>query len=153
MVLYAEVTATEGFEKASGRIQLSPLATLAGRFDAAYMGEIEALATIGIPVSAIAKVPAKGTKVIVILNRVMNKPDHLEYQIPNASIDALPIIGQGRRPAIVEVTSFDDPKVTETIENLRKLRGQQARRSRKSRRRKSESGKNPTTPPAPAAGK
>ena len=37
------------------------------------------------------------------------------------------------RPALFEVTGFDDPKVAETIENLRKLRGKQREEAEKAK--------------------
>jgi hypothetical protein len=39
-------------------------------------------------------------------------------------------------PALFEVTGFDDPKVTETIENLRKLRGKQREDAEKAKAEK-----------------
>jgi len=50
------------------------------------------------------------------------------YLVPNGTVKFVP-----GHVGIVEVTGFDDPKVTETIENLRKLRGKQREEAEKSK--------------------
>ena len=49
-------------------------------------------------------------------------------------------------PCLIEVTGFDDPKVTETIENLCKLRGKQREEAEKAKaERKAAAAKKPAT--------
>ena len=72
--------------------------------------------------------PQKGATAVVLLVR-RNVGAKTTYWIPSSSVPCFPRLGQqpfpDARPALCEVTGFDDPKVTETIENLRKLRGKQ----------------------------
>jgi hypothetical protein len=56
-----------------------------------------------------------------------------DYSIPNGNASFFPKDDRGFRPCIFEVTGFDDPKVTETIENLRKLRGKQREEAEKAK--------------------
>ncbi len=132
-VVYAEVTDIAREERdrnipnqdyGSFRIELKPIATLAGTLDPAYMGEIHTGASIGSEISVILKTPAKGAKVLVVIERI-NWNDQEYFGIPNGGATFFPQDKSGHRPCLIEVTGFDDPKVTETIEKLRKLRGKQ----------------------------
>jgi hypothetical protein len=129
-VFYAEVVDTQPHEHVPIRvtnwyIRLKPLATLSGHLDAACVGEITADAAISNGnVSVIASVPKKGSKVVVLVTG--KEPDeHGHYYIAPSDVLFFPKDSNGNKPALCEVTGVDDPKVTETIENLRKLRGKQ----------------------------
>jgi hypothetical protein len=75
-------------------------------------------------VTVIASVPKKGSKVVVLISG--KEPDeHGRYYIAPSQVLFFPKDSYGDKPALCEVTGFDDPKVTEIIENLRKLRGKQ----------------------------
>lgn len=122
-VVYAEVTGAEKEpEHSDGRyiIRLNPIATLAGTLDPAFSGELSTRAEIGF--GQITEPPVKGNHVVALIEL------RREAHIPNGNVMFFPEIPSSllhHRPAIFEVTSFDDPKVQETIENLRKLRGKQ----------------------------
>jgi hypothetical protein len=126
-----------------GKFTLRPLATLSGRLDPAIESDIVANTNIVgiIGGGLIREAPPKGAKAIVLLcRRSQNGRDH--YWIPSSNVACFPRCQQqpfpDARPAIIEVTGFDDPKVTETIENLRKLRGKQ----REEAEQKAAAGKN-----------
>jgi hypothetical protein len=124
-VLYAEMMDASA-EKSWNTIRLKPLATIGGRMDPAFSGEISAHAWIGSSmISSIHSLLAKGAKVVVVVIPPNPEKDKGLYFIPNGDADFFPTNAQGQQPCLFEVTGFDDPKVTETIENLRKLRGKQ----------------------------
>jgi hypothetical protein len=130
-VIYAEVV---DFEKPGGpnALHLKPLATLAGRFDSAYCDEILVDAWIGRSVgSYIPKAPDKGAKVVVLVLHGVNDRKKQYTFVPDAIVNVFPKNAHGYSPPLFEVTGFDDPKVTETIENLRKLRGKQREEAEK----------------------
>jgi len=139
-VVFAKVVA---FEKSGfgGTFKLMPLATLSGDFDPAFHGEVSAGALIGnLETTVIQDAPNVGKRVNVFLNRDING----DFQIPNGDATFFPaIIGTSDRPCIFEVTGFDDPKVTETIENLRKIRGKQREEAEKAKADKPKSAQNP----------
>jgi hypothetical protein len=122
-VIYAVVKAVTKDKHGMYTVQLEPLATLTGRFDPAYDGEIAPHVQIDGPLaidgSTIEHVPEKGTKVLAFVGNDIH-PKNYTPTILNGSVTFMPG-GRG----LAEVTGFDDPKVTETIENLRKLRGKQ----------------------------
>ena len=130
-VLFAEVVSATQVSAAGWSIRLRPLAVLPGNFDPAFTGKIDAGVWIGDLAGVIAEAPKNGTNVIVVLQHaVLNRKD--VYSIPNGAAAFFPQIERQDtipptkvRPCLVVVTGFDDPKVTETIENLRKLRGKQ----------------------------
>ena len=138
-VLYAEVTEIHELGHSRYMIRLTPFATLTGGIDSATSASLTATATIAsIQITVIPKVPENGRKVIVLLQPATAIPgvplqhsQPREYTIPNGNIMFLPKNDRTDRPALFEVTGFDDPKVTETIENLRKLRGQQREEAEK----------------------
>ena len=104
-------------------IRIQPLATLTGKLDPAERNEITTIAEIGSKISSIKQPPKKDDLVIVVLRE---NQDERTFYIPNGSASFLPVLGKsGTRACLFTVTGFDDPKVTETIENLRKLRGKQ----------------------------
>jgi hypothetical protein len=131
-VVYAKVI---GFEKegSGGYVKLLPLATLSGSCDAAFAPEIKVGASFGNwQTTVIRDAPSVGSNVIVFLDRDINGT----FQIPNGDADFLPKNDVGDRPCLFEVTGFDDPKVTETIENLHKLRGKQREAAEKAQAEK-----------------
>jgi hypothetical protein len=147
-VQYAEVLKVEAPEHGMDIIHLKPLAVLTGTCDAAYQEEITANAWTGLVVSKIAKPPVKGAKVLVVgsFNWTDNGKRYLF--IPNGDATFFPEIDRPNwphpikdRPCLFEVTGFDDPKVTETIENLRKLRGKQREEAEKAEAEKKVSGR------------
>ena len=120
-VVFAKVT---GFEKSGpgGTFKLTLFATLSGNLDSAYQREISAGALIGNwDGTDIEKAPRVGASVIAFVDRDING----NYLIPNGDANFFPKADDKSRPCIFDVSGFDDPKVTETIENLRKLRGKQ----------------------------
>jgi hypothetical protein len=127
-VLYAEI---RGYtQPGPGKLTVRPLATLSGELDSAMKDDIVADTRIVgiIGGGQLHEPPAKGAKVILLLcHRFQNDND--SYWIPSSNVSCFPKSQQqpfpDARPALFEVTGFDDPKVTETIENLRKLRGKQ----------------------------
>ena len=124
-VLYAE-TIDASTEKSWNTIRLKPLATLGGRMDPAFLGEISAHAWVGSSmISSIHSLPAKGAKIVVVVIPPNPEKEKGLYLIPNGDAAFFPTNARGQQPCLFEVTGFDDPKVTETIENLRKLRGKQ----------------------------
>ncbi len=132
-VVYAEVLDAKQQDDSPSKwkLRLRPLATLTGHFDAAENDDLEAMALMrNFAVSHIVNVPVKGTKVIALLGGVGVANDDL-YSIPPGDAVITPVNENGDRPCLFEVTGFDDPKVTETIENLRKLRGQQCEEAEK----------------------
>jgi hypothetical protein len=124
-VVYAEITKVSLESVATYKIQIHPIATLTGDFDSAYHDDLSAYASFGnVMVSDRQKPPQEGTKAIVIFDWGTEKYSD-QYWITDRGASFMPIDKRGMRPSICEVTGFDDPKVTETIENLRKLRGRQ----------------------------
>ncbi len=122
---------------------LRPIATLAGKLDPAFAPDIRVGASAGdLYGVAIRKSPAKGTQIVALIVHGIAPRDapeiqrHREYYyIPNAGISCFPLDNNpqvGRTP-LFEVTGFDDPKVTETIENLRKLHGKQREEAEKAK--------------------
>jgi hypothetical protein len=108
---------------------------LTGNFDPALTGEINAGVWIGGLISDIRQSPKTGAKVIVVIQDAQWKGKTV-YMIPNGGASFLLEIDcndtfppSKERPCLFEVTGFEDPKVTETIENLRKLRGKQREES------------------------
>jgi hypothetical protein len=97
------------------KVVLKPIATLAGTIDPSSPSTIRADAEFGVGWSAMYEPPAEGSKAVVVIDRYEN-----QFSIPNGGVLYMP-----NKRAIMEVNAFDDPKVTETIENLRKLRSQQ----------------------------
>ena len=146
-VVFATVVAYEDLHFA-GRVKLVPLATLSGNLDSALEGEVTAGAEIGnLETTDILTAPRVGTKVIVFLARDING----NYRIPNGGASFFPKSDIGANPCICEVTGFDDPKVTETIENLRKLRGKQREEAeQKAAAKKKSADKNIPPPSSPA---
>jgi hypothetical protein len=121
-VVYAQITRVESVDPIRNTIYFRPIATLTGDFDAAFQGERSASAAIGsAELTLIAKAPKKDAKVILLLDIIESR----RLVIRNGAAPFLPKDDQGNRPCLIDVTGFDDPKVTETIENLRKLRGKQ----------------------------
>ena len=136
-VLFAKVIDVE--DARGGVIMtLRPIATLAGRFDPAFAPDIRVGASAGFLFGVVLpKGPAKGAYIVALIKHGIAPRDEPEmqshpeyYSVPNASISCFPPtnasqLGPAHAPALFEVAGFDDPKVTETIENLRKLRGKQ----------------------------
>jgi hypothetical protein len=121
-VLYAKVLSVEQRGPHTYLICLKPLATLTGEFDSAYRGDVLIGPAIGSrEFTDIEVVPAIGAKVVVLIDR-SGQPI---YTVRNGRAQFFPKNERGNAPCLFEVTGFDDPKVTETIENLRKLRGKQ----------------------------
>jgi hypothetical protein len=122
-VLYAEVVNVEHNVGNTYRIALRPIATLSGSFDPAIHTEISTNASIGdqlVDGSLIRKVPEKSAKVVVLVQRLVSPPSQPNsYGIPNGPLNFGSGIG------LVEVSGFDDPKVTEMIESVRKIRSKQ----------------------------
>ncbi len=149
-VIYAEVIAVENVRPTLYKVDLKPLATLTGSLDPAFLGIVTADVIAGYrETSEFANLPSKGAKVIVFIEKV----DGTWRRVPNGSNDFLAGIDRKgafppakHYPCLFEVTGFDDPKVTETIENLRKLRGKQREEAKKA-----PAGKKPATLSAPAA--
>ena len=135
-VFYAEITKIDTHD---GRdtISFRPVALLGGSVDPSAYPEITATTWFGPEVSAIEEKPAVGAKAIILVEHFAN------WFVPNGGVDFLP-----DHVAICPVTGFDDPKVTETIENLRKLRGKQREEAEKAAAEKAQSGKNSATSPA-----
>ena len=121
-VIYAKVLNVEKRGYDTYVIQLNPIATLAGKFDAAFEGEISIGPAIGNrETTHIDRVPKTGANVVVLIDRSGSQI----YTVRTGSASFFPTNERGMRPCLFEVTGFDDPKVTQTIENLRKLRGKQ----------------------------
>jgi hypothetical protein len=119
-IVYAGVI---GFELGSPSpaciVELNPIAVLGGTLDPALQGSVRASARIRLRHTVITEYPKTGQKVIVLLERDGDG----KFQIPDAIVKFFPK-RRGCMP-LFEVTGFEDPMVTETIENLRKLRGKQ----------------------------
>ena len=70
-VLYANVTEVRDLGRSSFKLQLQPIATLTGKIDSAMCGELMAAAYIESPeITNIRKSPAKGAKVIVLVEEI-----------------------------------------------------------------------------------
>jgi hypothetical protein len=134
-VIYADVldVKQETADRA-GELLLRPIATLSGDFDSASSADISVSVAMGSVYYAIISTPAKGSKVVVLVKRVPAIPNSAStdvLRVPNAFVSCFPVAPEWKakgiegRPPLFEVTDFDGPKVTETIENLRKLRGKQ----------------------------
>jgi hypothetical protein len=95
-------------------VHLKPLATLTGNFDAALHPEIGVRVYMGRGgrSSMISRAPAVGAKVIALIGF-----DMAEYQVSRLDVELL-----HGRPAMFEVTNFEDPQVKQVIELLRKER-------------------------------
>ena len=122
------------------------------------MGEFDAGFWFGPMLSAIHKAPPSGAKVIVVVQRLFLPSDKVGYSIPNGAAAFFPEIEWPDtspptkvRPCLVEVTGFDDPKVTETIENLGKLRGKQREQAEKQAAAEKKDAEAKSTSNAPAA--
>jgi hypothetical protein len=136
-VLYAKVSAVD-FDRHDGHIlRITPIATLTGPVDAAQYEELSAHITIdpgtgvGLISSSFTAAPRIGSNVIVTVtwNTAWNKLNGKQtFFVPGSNVFFMP-----GRMGLVEVTGFDDPKVTETIENLRKLRGKQREEAEKAK--------------------
>jgi hypothetical protein len=136
-VLYAEVREVKKLEKEGERklsdkelssdslgevaIYLTPLATLTGGIDAASQDELRVVCHLGrgpsFTPSVLLNAPKPGAKIIAWLHR-----NNDYYATSPERVEFFPENERGRRPAIFEVASFDDPKVGETMQNLRKMR-------------------------------
>jgi len=130
-VVYADVVDVKPDEYQGTLIQLKPYATLSGNFDAAFHGEITAHAIVNrgsADVSVIRTAPKKGSKVLAVIWDTINAKGQQIYLVPNGNVKFV-----AGHVGIFEVTGFDDPKVTETIENLRKLRGKQREEAEKAK--------------------
>src|SRR3954471_20641946 len=121
-VIFATVSDATQNSPTEWTLKLKTLATLSGELDSALMGEISANVLVRPLVSQIPEAPAKGTKIVVVVT-YPQVGDVLNFWIPAGSAAFFPTNQHGDNPCLFEVTGFDDPKVTETIENLRKLRG------------------------------
>ena len=132
-----------------GTLHIRPLATLSGGLDAALAGDILAHASMsGSYGDVILTPPGKGSNIVVLLRRVKRCMADRESEyiwIPRAFVSCFPVDprwtqrGVDGRPPLFEVTGFDDPKVTETIENLRVSCAEAARGSREGETRTKES--------------
>ncbi len=143
-VLYAEVQSTKlnneeipnksdkhpggALQNADYSIRIKPIATLTGNFDSAREQDIEiqtqVFGTAVMDQGAIHQVPANHAKIIVMIKWNDSASDR-KNRVPTWDVRFFPQDTNKNRPALFEVTGFDDPKVTETIENLRKLRADQ----------------------------
>ena len=115
-VVYAEVADVKPDESSGILIRLKPFATLSGQLDPAFQGEIPAHAIIdsySIKTSEIKKAPAKGAMVLAVVVDTRTADGTQIYWVPNGQVKFL-----AGHVGIVEVKGFDDPKVTETIENF-----------------------------------
>ena len=133
-VLYAEILDVkkvpdppgkqQGGEYGEYTVRVRPLATLTGDFDSALRADIPLHVSIVIPAtmssSSIENIPPAGKRIVVMTMWNDDTPQR-RYDVTNSKVTFLPST-DGGYPALFEVTGFDDPKVTETIENLRKLR-------------------------------
>jgi hypothetical protein len=127
-VIYAEVVNVEEYHRPNSSegtgysiVHLRPIAVLTGKFDAALTGEISAGAWIsGPPATDIIGPISKGKKVIALLN-LSEDNSKRGFEIPNVGLRELFPKNEkfNAYPCLFEVAGFDDPKVTETIENLR----------------------------------
>jgi hypothetical protein len=128
----------------TGELLIRPIATLSGDFDSAKSGDIPVTVLMGRGVAfySILGAPTNGSKIIAVITRVpanVSNTNTAYLHIPNSFVNCFPIdpkwkaIGIDGRPPLFEVTGFDDPKVTETIENLRKLRGKQREEAEKAK--------------------
>jgi hypothetical protein len=90
------------------------------------------------PLTAIKAPPRKGAKVVVVIRKIGSNPI---YSIENGHAGFFPRDKNGDQPCLFEVTGFDDPKVTETIDNLRKLRGKQRAEAEKAQAEKKVNGR------------
>jgi hypothetical protein len=130
-VIYANVLSVEKRGYDTYLIRLNPLATLTGTFDSAFQGEISIGPAIGNRENTeIDRVPRVGAKVIVLIDR---RSVSSVYLVRTGSASFFPVNERRNAPCLFEVTGFDDPKVTETIENLRKLRGKQREEAEKAK--------------------
>ncbi len=138
-MLYAETTAVNKNSAGSYTISIKPLASLSGAFDCAAEPNLSAYALFGSPkISAISDAPRPGSRIIILIQETVVEKNlsgrqPLRFEVPNGDIAFFPKEKRDVRPAIFEVTGFDDPKVTETIENLRKLRGKQREEAEKAK--------------------
>jgi hypothetical protein len=128
-VIYAEITEVKK-DRGSYFVDLLPFATLTGKWDAAFDRQV----TAGVWVtpetapnaSMINEVPKKGTKVVASIARPMVLKGASWFGLPNG-----PVMFMAQNKGTIEVTGFDDPKVTETIEKLPKLRAKQREEAEK----------------------
>jgi len=120
-VVYAEVN---DYQRPNGKgavIEFWPIATLTGALDSALSGKITATADIGTVGARILRVPANGSKVVVLLER-KDAASGQSYRVPNAPIEFFPANENGDHPAMFEVNGVDDARVQKAVTQLRELR-------------------------------
>jgi hypothetical protein len=127
-VVLAEVTAVQRDAAGDCNLHLRPIATLMGVLDPLQDEDISAFYAMDIPSTVpfgdATELPMKGQKAIVVLVH-QSQPRATIYSVPFGPVPFMPKNKLGILSGLCQVTGFDDPKVTETIENLRKLRGKQ----------------------------
>ena len=116
-VVYAEVVSVSIVKRGDARVTLAVKATLTGLLDAAEQPRLEVDLTYGIFVSAVRELPKPKSRVVVVLMRWPNG----RYMIENAFLQSMP-----DKAAILEVKSFEDPKVEQIVARLRELRAPKA---------------------------
>lgn len=126
-VVYCEITKVEAVretakmnrqlvEGQTTTVVLKPIAALTGTIDPTSVPTIRAYTVFGLKWCGELTQPTDGAKAIVVIETYGEG----KFAIPNGAVLYMP-----DKLGICEVKNFDDPKVTETIENLRKLRGKQ----------------------------
>ncbi len=121
-VIYARIDDVKKVLGDQYKLRLRGIATLTGEYDTAAENIIDVDVRIQWGQRAVQFVPPRGVHVIALIQRDRNG----SYFIP----DVRPRFLAAPEP-LITVTGFDDPKVTETIENLRKLRGKQREEAEK----------------------
>ncbi len=145
-VIYAEVIGIENLGAHEPNIKLKALVTLTGPLDSAFEDTLSAVVVIGDRrLSDINACPAKGAKVIVLV--VQSNGSWRKSAIPNGSSALFPINDRKLAPCLFEVSGFDDPKVTETIENLPGCAASSAEEAEKAAAEKALPEKQPAPPP------
>jgi len=112
-VVYAEVVSVSIVKRGEARVTLAVKATLTGLFDAAEQPRLEADLTYGIFASAVREPPKPKSRVVVVLMRWPNG----RYMIQNAYLQFMP-----DKAGILEVKTFENPKVEQILARLRELR-------------------------------
>jgi hypothetical protein len=142
-VVYCEVISSDEYEKNRYKLALKPIATFTGSLDSALHDRLvfENIVANKMFDGIAYDIPANGSKVVVVVEDYTNteKP---HYFIPPGPVHFMP-----RGHGLIEVTGFDDPKVTETIENLRKLRGKQREDAEKQSAAEKKSSAEPKSKP------
>src|SRR5436189_1344903 len=113
-VVYAEFLSAKKTTGTHYVVRVKPIATLAGTYDPSAHSDIIAETEIGSTIgdgSEIPTVPKKNSKILIVIDRRSISATKRNF-VPSG-----PVLFMAGRRGMIEVSGFDDEKVSDTIEN------------------------------------